>query len=325
MAVEAICAGCGKTWKVPDAARTYKCKQCGGKVAVAAEAPAPPTVPEPPSAPAVSIVEARRAKTVQRSTIAPLPPEMATPAKRDGGESRFKKPLIVGGAALVFAGVLTGIIIASQGPSLEDRMDDFALAWESASPDDLKGWFRPDYSEERWSDLAKTIDRRGWEASRPALSGRVIADETSSSVSVDFKIGSGLLQTRWVKEQDQWKIARIMIPKYKEADDPPSADARQALKATLATFRATWNEERYGDAGDMVHEAAEPKVKAQLQYNGKKYESRLPLLEEPDIRFKTRACAIVKFKGTDGDFNTEWRAAGRTWALFNYGFPKTGL
>ena len=30
MAVEAICAGCGKTWKVPDAARTYKCKQCGG-------------------------------------------------------------------------------------------------------------------------------------------------------------------------------------------------------------------------------------------------------------------------------------------------------
>jgi len=315
MAVEAICAGCGKTWKVPDAARTYKCKQCGGKVAVAAEAPAPPTVPEPPSAPAVSIVEARRAKTVQRSTIAPLPPEMATPAKRDGGESRLKKPLIVGGAALVFAGVLTGIIIASQGPSLEDRMDDFALAWESASPDDLKGWFRPDYSEERWSDLAKTIDRRGWESSRPALSGRVIADETSNSVSVDFKIGSGLFQTRWVKEQDQWKIARIMIPKYKEADDPPSANAKQALKATLATFRATWNEERYADVRGMVQQVPPPTWIARLDSLGDKYASRLPLADDPSIRFRTRALALVVFSGADGEVTTQWKDVLGTWAL----------
>ena len=315
MAVEAICAGCGKTWKVPDAARTYKCKQCGGKVAVAAEAPAPPTVPEPPSAPAVSIVEARRAKTVQRSTIAPLPPEMATPAKRDGGESRLKKPLIVGGAALVFAGVLTGIIIASQGPSLEDRMDDFALAWESASPDDLKGWFRPDYSEERWSDLAKTIDRRGWESSRPALSGRVIADETSSSASVDFKIGSGLFQTRWVKEQDQWKIARIMIPKYKEADDPPSANAKQALKATLATFRATWNEGRYTDVKDMAQQVPPPTWISRLDSLGERYASRLPLADDPSIRFRTRALALVVFSGADGVVTTQWKDVLGTWAL----------
>lgn len=40
MPVEAICAGCGKTWRVPDATRTYLCKECGGKVAVAEQSPA---------------------------------------------------------------------------------------------------------------------------------------------------------------------------------------------------------------------------------------------------------------------------------------------
>jgi DNA-directed RNA polymerase subunit RPC12/RpoP len=318
MAVEAICAGCGKAWKVPDPARTYKCKECGGKVAVAEEASAP----EP--APALTEAEARRAQTVQRRSPAPLPPETKPPEKRAGGASGRNKILIIGGAVVVFLGVIIAVIIASQGPSIEERMDAFAIAWESAPTDDLQVWFRREYVTTKWLRLVTTFDGRGWQNSRPSLTERVVTEKTDDKAIGEFHIGSGVCRTWWRMERSEWRLSNIQIPPYKEADDPPSRRAKQALSGALAKFRATWNEKRYADAGDMVHEEAGPKVKTQLQYNGEKYESRLPLLEEPDIRFKTRAYAIVKFKGTDGDFNTEWKAVGRTWALFNYGFPKTG-
>lgn len=318
MAVEAICAGCGKVWKVPDPARTYKCKECGGKVAVAKEAPAP----EP--APALPEAEARRAQTVQQRTLASLPPETKPPEKRVGGASGRNKILIIGGAVVVLVGVIIAISIALQGPSLEERMDAFAIAWESGPTDGLQVWFRQPYVTANWPKLVKKFDDRGWQNSRPSLTGRVIVKETDDRGLGEFHIGSGVCTTTWRKERSEWRLSNIQVPSYKEADDPPSRKSKQALTGALATFRATWNEKRYTDVRVMLDKNATPNVVDGLERTGKVNESRLPLAEGPDIKFTTRARATVKFKGTGGDFHTWWKAVGGTWVLNKYGFPKTG-
>lgn len=316
MAIEAICADCGKTWKVPDASRIYKCKQCGGKVAVAEEAPA--AAPEP--APAPTTAEVRRAKTVQHSTIAPLPPETKPPTKRAAGGAGRKKILIVGGAVVVSVGVLIGIIIASQGPSLEERAESFEQAWASGSMDNLDRWFTHASVKVAWDELKGKFKFRGWMETRPRLQDRSITDETGNSASVDYSLNGKAFQTRWVRDGAAWKIKEIQSAEYVGSKDPRAKKVERSLPSFTGKFRSAWNDQQYKAIADLLSTTEPPAWKDRLGSLGEKYQDRV-LEEIPEVRWISRIKAFATFNSPNGPVTTSWTYENG-WLLTGLNFKK---
>jgi len=320
MATEALCDGCGRSWKVPDASRTYKCRDCGGKVAVASAVPEP-AAPDPAPPPAN---DPRKAKTIQRPGVAALAMESdGEKPKARRGNSNMVKYLIIGGVVVVMVVVLV-LLTTGAGPlTLEVRLAAFQQTWASGSLDDLKPYFDRDYVRVSWKDrMEETFANRDWLESRPELTEFRIDERDATRARVMFTLMGGTLQTSWISRNDVWVCAdRTRIPKWVMKEDPPSSESKAKLEDRLELFRSAWNEKRWADVQEMV--GKEKRLKAwykNLDEYGVKNEGRIPLKPGPEIKFSNRALVLVVFEGADGVVRNSWRKHAGEWMLTGIAF-----
>ncbi len=315
MATEAICDGCGRTWKVPDASRTYKCKNCGGKVAAAAEESAP--------APAAS--DPRRAKTVQRRGVNPLAADDAEqPRKKSGRSSNTTKFAIIGGVVAVLIGVVAVLSMQAQAATHDERLDAFTEAWASAPLDDLKPFFGEDFVAARWSKVGESFDRRGWRGSRPRISGANKRKGQDNWADIQFSLAGGKVDTRWERIREEWYCTDLhKFPRYDQASDPPSGRSINNLNGIVETFRNAWNEKSVQGVTALTSQSEPPDWISGLAASFEKHAARLPLEREPQIEFLVRIECRSDFLGADGGkIRARWREEEDRWVLQSIGSIK---
>lgn len=297
MAIEATCDGCGKTWKVPDPDRTYKCKDCGGHVAVAQEAPEPEPEPGPAAGGPEKKQRAGQPFAARRAADAAHAP--------DSPEAKRRKLVFMGVVGVVVIGVIIGVAMAGKPPAIEDRADLFEEAWASGSLDNLRIWFMRQWAKDNWEEIEDKFKSRGWTETRPALKERVIKDATDNSASVDYMLTGHKFQTRWVLHNDDWKIGGMLLGKYDPSKDPRDKKVERSLQTFTEKFRKAWNEKTYPAIAGLASQSNAPKWATRIDFYGDKYGDRV-LEEIPDVSWLSRIRARVLFNSPNGVVRTSW-------------------